>query len=102
MVQLGVWIAAEFRKRELCGFDARMPVLAVEIKEDAWQLYVAFDATCPGEKKVITFAGAVAIGDTKTEQGAFKLLHVLSGLAHWADTKYRLWFEREVLAKYLA
>lgn len=68
MVQLGVWVAAEFRRRELRGFDMRMPALAVEVEEDAWRLYVVYDdsQSAAEGRRVITFAGPVPIGNTET------------------------------------
>jgi hypothetical protein len=43
-VQLAVWVAAEFRKREIEGYDRSMPVLAIAVTGDDWQIYIAYDA----------------------------------------------------------
>lgn len=44
MVQLGVWVAAEFRKRSIEAYDRNMPVLAIAITGDKWDLWIAYDA----------------------------------------------------------
>lgn len=43
LVQLAVWIAAEFKKRMLEGYSRSMPVVAVTIEGHNWQLYVAYE-----------------------------------------------------------
>jgi hypothetical protein len=42
-VRLGVWIAAEFWKREIEGYDRSIPVLAIAVTGDDWQIYIAYD-----------------------------------------------------------
>ncbi len=43
LVQLAVWIAAEFKKRMIEGYSRSMPVVAVTIEGHNWQLYVAYE-----------------------------------------------------------
>lgn len=98
MIQLGAWVAAEFRKRELEGYDISMPVFAIDIEEDTWNLYIGY-APGPSPNHLV-FMGPESMGDTKSHQGAFKILHVLNGLVEWGNTEYRARFEREVLPKH--
>lgn len=98
MIQLGAWVAAEFKKRELEGYDICMPVFAIEIEEDTWNLYIAYATRSPPNHLV--FMGPESMGDTKSHQGVFKILHVLAGLAKWGNTEYRAWFEREVFQRH--
>lgn len=98
MIQLGAWVAAEFKKRELEGYDVHMPVFAIELEEDTWNLYIVYVTRFPPNHLV--FMGPESMGDTKSHQGVFKILHVLNGLAEWAKTEYRAWFEREVLKRH--
>lgn len=44
LVQLGVWISAEYRKRADKGYDRSMPVLAISVTGVEWVLYMAYDA----------------------------------------------------------
>lgn len=46
------------------------------------------------------FAIPVIIKETSTVQGPFRLLYMLDGVAGWADTYYRRWWEKEVLINY--
>jgi hypothetical protein len=97
MVQLGIWVAAEFMKRQLEGYDMEMSIFAIEIQEDVWNFWQAFavveDSTLTG----VYFVGPESMGDTKSELGVFKILYVLNGLAEWADTIFREWVRREVI-----
>ena len=43
MVQLGVWVAAEYQKRVQEGYDRSMPVLAISVTGAKWDLYIAYD-----------------------------------------------------------
>ena len=98
MVQIGVWVAAEFRKRVIEGYDLDMPVFAIEIEEDMWNLYIGYVTDSLAENLV--FMGPESMGDTKSPQGVFKILHVLHSLMDWGTSDYRSWFEREVLTKH--
>jgi hypothetical protein len=98
MIQLGAWVAAEFKKRESEGYDISMPVFAIDIEEDIWNLHISYaTGTSPNQ---LVFMGPESMGDTKSHQGVFKILHVLNGLVEWGNTEYRAWFEREVLPKH--
>ena len=97
MIQIGAWVAAEFRKRELEGYGISMPFFAIEIEEDMWNLYIGYaTGSTPNH---LVFMGPESMGDTKSHQGTFKILHVLNGLAEWGNSEYRAWFETEVLRK---
>ena len=40
LIQLGAWIAADFTKRQREGHDLDMPVLAIEIEGNVWNLHM--------------------------------------------------------------
>ena len=98
MIQIAAWVAAEFKKRELEGYDIEMPVFAIEIEEDMWNLYIIYASGSTSNN--LNLIGPESMGDTKSHQGIFKVIHVLNGLIEWGNTEYRAWFEREVLMKY--
>jgi hypothetical protein len=100
MIQLATWIAAEFAKRQQEGYSLDMPVFAIEIEGDAWNLWIGYWAG--SFPHTLVFMGPESMGDTKSLKGAFKIFYVLQGLAAWGTSSYRAWFEREVLAKYQA
>lgn len=51
LVQLGVWIAAEYKKRASEGWDTTMPVLALTISWELWDLYIVYQPeTQPNQK----------------------------------------------------
>lgn len=43
LVQLAVWIAAEFNKRAVEDYDRSIPVLAIAISGYTWELYIAYE-----------------------------------------------------------
>ena len=43
LVQLAVWIAAEFKKRMIEGYSRSMPVVAVTVEGHNWQLYIVYE-----------------------------------------------------------
>jgi hypothetical protein len=98
MIQIGAWVAAEFKKRELEGYDNKMPAFAIEVEEDMWNLYIVYANGSTSHDLVCL--GPESMGDTRSHQGVFKLIHVLNGVAEWGDTEYRAWFEKEILTKY--
>jgi hypothetical protein len=56
-IPLSIWIAAEFKKRVLEGWDRSMPVTAVVISGHKWELYVVYDPDyeCNDLTNVATF-----------------------------------------------
>ena len=50
LVQLAVWIAAEFKKRVIEGYDRSMPVIAIAITGYTWDLYVAYEPAFESNK----------------------------------------------------
>lgn len=43
LIQLTVWIAAEFKKRMVEGYSRSMPMIAVTVEGHNWQLYIAYE-----------------------------------------------------------
>jgi hypothetical protein len=97
MVQLAAWVAAEFEKRQRERYSLDMPVFAIAIEEDTWNLWIAYWVGSAPE--TLIFMGPEYMGDTKNHSGIFKILKVLQGLAEWGTTTYRAWFEGEVLGR---
>lgn len=62
------------------------------ITSDKWVLHIAVD--CEDRIDVL---GHVALGDTASWLGMYKLMKSLRALARWADGRMRQWFEAEVL-----
>lgn len=42
-LQLAVWIAAEFKKRLMEGWDRSIPVMAITVDGHAWSLYIVYE-----------------------------------------------------------
>lgn len=53
VIQLAAWAAAEFMKRQLEGWDMKMPVLLCEIEGPMWRLYAAVSSE-PQEDSTIS------------------------------------------------
>lgn len=85
--RLGKWAAAQLRG----SGDAEVPLIAVVVETGRWSLYVAY-ANGPGE---VVLVGPEGIGSTAEEDGVFRVLHVLEGLARWGSKEYRDWVERK-------
>ena len=58
-VQLGVWVAAEFRKRAVEDYNRNMPVVAVAITGDNWELWFVHETSwnCPQREEVVRSSG---------------------------------------------
>lgn len=100
LIQLAVWITAEFEKRQIEGYSFDMPVLAIAVVEEKWELYMVYAAGNDGGRYDCNFVGPFEMGSTTSVEGAFRILGVLCSLASWGLSDYRAWFEREILAKY--
>lgn len=100
LIQLGVWIVAEFKKRQIEGYSLDMPVLAIAVVEENWDLYIVYAAINDGESYGCNFVGPLDMGSTKSVEGTFKILGILCSLVGWGLSDYRAWFEEEILAKY--
>jgi hypothetical protein len=101
MIQLAAWIAAEFNKRKIEGYSLEMPVFAVEVVGDNWELHVAYtESTSPAEDYRLNILGPFDMGNTKTFLSSFQIFNVLCGLARWGVGAYRSWVDREILDKY--
>ena len=101
LIQLGIWIAAEFAKRKREGYSLDMPVLAIEIDGDAWKLHLVF-ALEDIKKNTFkcNFAGPISIGSTESLLGIYQILDKLYLCAEWGVGKYQVWFNEQILSKY--
>jgi hypothetical protein len=74
--QLAVWIAAEFEKRALEDYSLDMPVLAIAVVEDTWELYMVYaDVKGAGRDRYgCNFVGPFDMGSTTSIEGAFKIV----------------------------
>ena len=100
LIQLAVWIVAEFEKRQAEGYSLDMPVLAIAVVEEKWELYMVYAVGKDGGSYGCKFVGPFEMGSTTSVEGAFKILGVLCSLASWGLSDYRAWFERDILARY--
>lgn len=101
MIPLAAWIAAEFKKRLTEGYSLDMPVLAITVDGDLWQLYIASATpTESSERFRCHFIGPFEMGATTDLIGIFKILNCLWSFTSWGLKEYRSWFEEEILAKY--
>ncbi|KAL8936683.1 MAG: hypothetical protein Q9216_004809 [Gyalolechia sp. 2 TL-2023] len=103
MIQLAVWITAEFLKRWQEGWRMDLPVPAIAIYEDHWALWIAYAVKVKqgGNNKafMVQFAGPWEIGHTMHVAGVFRILHVLQAIAKWGLEVYLSAFRKDVLAK---
>ena len=101
LIQLGTWVAAEFTKRKTEGYSLDMPVLAVEVEGDIWNLHMVF---APEDVKSGTFecrfVGPIEMGSTNNLLGVYQILDRLCRCADWGVGEYQKWFNKQVLAKY--
>lgn len=101
LIQLGAWIAAEFNKRRTEGYSLDMPVLAIEVEGDMWNLHMIFAIEDQkGGDFQCNFVGPIEMGSTKSIMGIFQILDRLCRCVDWGIGEYQQWFNSEVLAKY--
>ena len=100
LIQLGAWAAAEFTKRTFEKYSLDMPVCAIDVCGDDWNLYLVYARMngAGAEGSFTTqFVGPVKMGDTTSLRSCFKLMAFLAGMAEWGLGAYRDWFEKEIL-----
>ena len=101
LIQLGAWVAAEFNKRRIEGYSLNMPVLAIEIEGDAWNLHMVFAIEDQvGGDFQCNFVGPLEMGSTRSMLGIFQIVDRLCRCVNWGIEEYQQWFDSEVLAKY--
>lgn len=77
LIQLAVWITAEFEKRKIEGYSLDMPVLAIAVVEEKWGLHMVYATVKNGGGLGCNFVGPFEIGSTASVEGAFRILGVL-------------------------
>lgn len=92
MIQLGAWVAAEFNKRRAEGWPMDMPVVAIAIDQDEWNMYIVHHVSENEGKFDLRFVGPKPIGTTSEIEGIFRILYILCTLAKWGEEVYRGWF----------
>ena len=100
LIQLGAWAAAEFMKRTLEKYSLDMPVCAIDVCGDDWNMYLVYarlDASGTAGSFTMQFVGPIEMGKTTSLRGCFTLLAFLADMAEWGLGTYRPWFEREIL-----
>ena len=107
LVQLGVWAAAEFSKRQLEAYPMNVPIPSITIDGDIWQLYIAYATEDPKKTGVprgkafrAKFIGPVDIGDTKSIKGIFKILHITKAIVRWGIEVYKPEYFEKVMKIY--
>lgn len=102
LIQLGLWASAEFTKRNIEGWCMDMPILAVQIEGDEWQLWEAYarprTILKAGEHDFeVVFVGPEHMGTTRNLYGIFQILEWLCRCAEWGLMEYKVWVEAEML-----
>lgn len=123
-IQLGSWIAAEFRKRLIEGWidikkngSLGSPVFAIEIEADAWLLYIVnAQLTQPKLRKPsnvgkqkgqvnateqdfkMCFFGPIRLGSTYCLDDTKRLVENLCDICQWGQTEFKEWWQETILA----
>ena len=101
LIQLGTWIAAEFKKRKQEGYSLDMPVLAIEIVGAVWNLYLVFaPENVERETFKCQFVGPLEMGSTSDLLGIYQILARLCSCADWGIDEYQTWFNEQILTKH--
>ena len=99
-IQLGAWAAAEFIKRTFENYSLDMPVCAIGVCGDDWNMYLVYaridDAGAEGSFTT-QFVRPTGMGKTTSFSGCFTLSAFLASMAEWGLGSYRPWFERGIL-----
>ena len=95
LVQLAIWIAAGFNKNIQGGYDLTMPVPAIVVEGDFWNLYVAY-----WHNGRILFLGPTWMGNTLDDMGVFQIMSTLIVIGDWGLKEYRQWFEKTVMKRH--
>jgi hypothetical protein len=97
MVQLAVWAAAQMEKlNTLSGKLAPIGIPLVSVEGHDWRLYSTYQKE-DGEMVGQRVWGNDIFGDSSSILGIYKIIAAIQILAEWSDTKYRAWFEKDVL-----
>jgi hypothetical protein len=67
------------------AYDIEIPVFVIDVQEDMWNLYIIFSRGSTSNDLV--FLGPYSMEDTKSHQGIFKIVHVLSGVVEWGNMR---------------
>lgn len=116
-MQLGVWVAAWFRRIRLLlrnTDEEAIPVPMVVVEAGKWAVYYA----CEREDAIVSIArspssvprfllaltprspqsiyGPDDIGDTLTVEGTYKLLACLRAIGRWVAMEFKDWFSQSI------
>ncbi|KAL8676765.1 MAG: hypothetical protein Q9186_006746 [Xanthomendoza sp. 1 TL-2023] len=105
LVNLGSFIAAEFKKRSEEGWQDLMhlPAIAIAVDQHYWTLWIACAVDSPKRTEddspfSVHLIGPTTIGNTTSIVDTFRILHVLKAVARWALDVYVPAFRQCVLA----
>ncbi|KAK3339773.1 hypothetical protein B0T25DRAFT_363282 [Lasiosphaeria hispida] len=95
-VQLGVWVAAWFRRMRLLPrhtdeAKATIAVPMITVDASRWAVYYA----CERDDSIAIY-GPLDIGDTLTVMGIYKLLACLKAIGQWVGEEFKGWFEQNI------
>lgn len=122
---MGSWIAVEFRKRLIEGWtdiqgnslSLGSPVFAIEIKAEAWLLYVVTAWPKPPKPRKLSksvakqddevnateqdnkmcFFGPISLGSTYSMHDTKRLVENLCDITQWGQTEFKEWWEKTIL-----
>ena len=100
LIQLGAWIASEYEKRKIEDYSQDMPVVAIAVVGDQWNMYLVYAGQMAHTRYNVNFVGPKDMGNTESIPGIFKILNCLRGIAAWGTSQYRAWVEEQILSKY--
>ncbi|KAK4906634.1 hypothetical protein LTR49_024247 [Elasticomyces elasticus] len=94
--QLEIWVAAHFNRLQemACEEAEELPFLPLLLAQGpVWSLLFAHRQR-EGQTWVTIIYEKITLGDVTTPSGVFRVISSLLLLMHWAQTRFRPWFER--------
>lgn len=91
-VQLAIWASSALLKKRLHGWNTLMPMPAIVVNGHSWTYYIFFEMD-----KDLMMAGPYDFGTTGNLNGIWTIYYRLHVIAEWGRTKYKEWFEENVV-----
>ncbi|KAL9581313.1 MAG: hypothetical protein Q9212_003971 [Teloschistes hypoglaucus] len=93
LVQLGMWMAGLYAKRQHHGWDQSVPMPGLVVNGDQWFFYIGF-ARGDG---VVMLESLGLFGSTATIAGTFEIIYKLNVLVQWGLNQYHRWFNKHIV-----
>lgn len=95
-IRLAAWLSLGQYHAEQLGFTVEIPRVAISVVGHHWNVYVA--CAVQGGKKLLC-VGPMDIGSTQSEEGIFRIVHVLRRIVKWGNTEFREMFQEGFIDK---